>query len=96
MKKLTLSLENLQVESFSTLVTPAATGTVRANSWVTDTQGSPSDLGDAGCSAFNTCLQGCGGSNPNSGWYSCGDGSDCANGETEWRTCTQDYKHCGY
>lgn len=96
MKKLTLSLDNLQVESFSTAAGEAGRGTVQANGWNTDTEANPSDLGDAGCSAYYTCLQGCGGSNDNSGWNTCGDGSDCTLGYSNWNNCTQYFKLCGY
>jgi hypothetical protein len=96
MKKIGLNLDELQVESFATAAAQDGSGTVRANSWVTDTEANPSDLGDAGCSAFNTCLDGCGGGNPNSGWNTCGNGSACTLGYTNWHNCTQYFKLCGY
>jgi hypothetical protein len=95
MKKLALKLDELQVESFSTAEIARGEGTVRGHDWETDTTAAPSAAGDAGCSAYYTCLNGCGGSNPNSGWYTCGDGTACQN-ETEWVNCTYDYKHCGW
>lgn len=90
MKKFSLSLDDLQVESFSTRALPGERGTVAANS-ISDTTASPSDLG-AGCSEFYSCLDtcGCGGG---SGYFSCGD--TCGD-PTEYNTCTQDFKHCGY
>jgi hypothetical protein len=103
MKKLALKLDDLQVESFSTAGTVKGQGTVQGHAslvdgqscWCgTDTTASPSDL-VGGCSVYNTCVDGCGGSNPNSGWYTCGDGSNCQV-ETEWVNCTYDYKHCGW
>ena len=96
MKKLALSLDDLHVESFSTAGTDAARGTVQGNSWNTDTEADPSALGDAGCSVYYTCVQGCGGSNPDSGWNTCGDGSACTLGYTNWNNCTMYYKLCGY
>ena len=96
MKKLALRLDELQVESFSTAGSVRGTGTVQGNdSWNTDTGCNPSSLGDAGCSAYYTCLDGCGGGNDNSGWNTCGDGSDCTLGYTEWNNCTVYYKLCG-
>lgn len=96
MKKIGLRLEELEVESFSTAAARDGSGTVRANEWDTDTECVPSDLGDGGCSVYYTCVAGCGGSNPNSGWNTCGNGSNCTQGYTNWNNCTEYFKLCGY
>ena len=87
MKKLALNLDELQVESFATRTTDRATGTVNANE--SGTEAGASDLGD-GCSAFYSCYDGCGGGG---GYYSAG---DTCGAETEYVSCTLDYKHCGF
>jgi hypothetical protein len=100
MKKLSLNLDSLQVESFSTRGAARPRGTVNANEFTTiepgctTSQQTYTGMG-AGCSEYASCLDSCSGCDGASGYYSCGNGSDCANGYTEYNTCTQNYKHCG-
>lgn len=107
MKKLSLSIGDLRVESFSTRGAVRPRGTVNANEATqvdytcvttvdpgcTTSQQNYTGMG-AGCSEYASCLDGCGGGGA-SGYYSCGNVSDCANGYTEYNTCTEDFKHCG-
>jgi hypothetical protein len=100
MKKLSLSLEDLQVESFATAGGMRPRGTVNANEMTTvepgcTTSQQPYTGMGAGCSEYASCLDSCSGCGGGSGFYSCGDVGDCANEYTEYNTCTQDYKHCG-
>jgi hypothetical protein len=71
-------------------------GTVNANAYTEIDPGcttlNASDIGD-GCSAYYSCLDTCGDGGGGSGYYSCGD--TCGD-YTEYNTCTQDFKHCGY
>jgi hypothetical protein len=100
MKKLSLNLDSLRVESFATAGGVRPRGTVNANEVTavepgcTTSQQPYTGMG-AGCSEFASCLDSCSGCGGASGYYSCGNGSDCANGYTEYNTCTQNYKHCG-
>ena len=100
MKKLTLNLDELQVESFSTRGALRPRGTVNANEYTTIEPGCTTSGGQytamgAGCSEYASCLDSCSGCDGGSGYYSCGDVGDCANEYTEYNTCTLDYKHCG-
>ena len=104
MRKLSLNLDDLRVQSFST--TPLerrASGTVRGHDvsndlgscWEgTDTTAEPSDL-VVGCSEFNTCVDGCGGGGGASGHMTCGNGGACTPGYTDYETCAScAYKWC--
>ncbi|HSU15112.1 hypothetical protein [Longimicrobium sp.] len=103
MKKLSLNLDELQVESFSTRGGVKPRGTVNANAATVDeytcwscvdpgctTSQQPYTGMGAGCSEYASCLDGCGGGGS---YFSRGD--TCGD-PTEYNTCTQDYKHCGY
>lgn len=96
MKKLSLKIDELQVESFDTAASPRRGGTVQGREWslgddacsnggcvVTDAAG--------GCTVFwcgpeaseDTCLN------------TCGNGDECTQGYTMWDGCTNNYKLCG-
>lgn len=95
MKKLSLDLDALSVESFATAGSDRADGTVKGNeySMEADCSGTGCVVTDAagGCTVFwcapaaseNTCLN------------TCGNGANCTLGYTEWNTCTNNYKLCG-
>jgi hypothetical protein len=100
MKKLSLDLDDLQVESFSTRGVRGAGGTVNGREYTAiepgcTTSGQPYTGMGAGCSEYASCLESCSGCGGASGFNTCGNGSNCDHEYTEWNTCTQDYKHCG-
>lgn len=96
MRKLSLSLEDLQVESFATSAPARRTGTVKGNEW---------SLGDDACSGTGCVVTDAAGGctvfwcgpaqSENSCKNTCGDGSDCTEGVTLWDGCTNNYKLCG-
>jgi hypothetical protein len=94
MKKLSLNVEELRVESFSTAGGARRRGTVRANEASFDVECQPTWVPNS-CDAYYTVLDGCGGGGGNTGLNTCGDGDNCTAGYTEWNTCTNNYKLCG-
>jgi hypothetical protein len=94
-KKLSLSIDALRVESFQTAGRQRARGTVRGNeySYENDCSWTGCVVTDAagGCTVYwcgpeqseNTCLN------------TCGDGDNCTQGYTNWDGCTNNYKLCG-
>lgn len=95
MKKLSLDLDALKVESFSTALPERPRGTVNGYLYTyepgcTDTTCQLSDAG-AGCTAFN-----CGSGGGDSGWNTCGAGSGCELPYTDNDSCTNNVKHCGW
>ena len=88
MKKLSLNLEDLQVDSFETDRDRGAFGTVRAHSinTVSDTGAGVSDLTDCPEESIDA--------NTNTGYRTCGDGDVCTAGYSEWIGCTNNFKNC--
>lgn len=88
MKKMTLNLDALQVDSFETDRNGRAFGTVRAHSidTVSNTEAGVSDLTDCPDESIDP--------NTNTGFRTCGDGDVCTAGFSEWIGCTNHYKNC--
>lgn len=107
MKKLTLAIDTLEVESFTTAGQARPSGTVHGHVYTYDLKcPTVPNTQQAGCTAY-----GCVATNVAGGctvYYcepapsgdatclnTCGDGSECTLGETMWDNCTGSFKVCG-